>query len=499
MRELVDKLNRQDFINFVKNLIINSDNYKRNSESDSYVIALDSAWGTGKSFFIELLKKDIENSDDNIRIVKYNAWENDYCENAFNPLFYDILSNEIFDSAVDRSNINELGNAIMSIIKAFGKDVVQTVGLENTVEAVYESGEKLKDFMLRKLPKIKELEEQREAFENFKKLLKETTEWFNDRNHKLVIIIDELDRCKPTFAIQTLEIVKHIFDIENLTFIFAIDIQQLSHSVECVYGQGIDATGYLCRFFDYIAKMPASDIVPYVQNTIKEIKNIPQLQTHSYKDDKNYCEFGEDVSNFIVDLYNAFDLSLRDLDTIIQTYKIMLDNFLCKYQMVSAHIIYLFYLTLKYKEPDLFGKLVTNYPADFSVPLSEHSKIKELTEYNNNIWLNESIGYLYNTKYLKDIDMYIGYDDKGETAYRGKVFITEFTNGSMKIKYMSGEIGFRHWDSRTVNMTKTECIEKILFYPDLQNWEKIKNYTYREYLHKQLEMYNFVQEKEEME
>lgn len=73
--EFEDKLNRQDFINFMKNLIKNSDNYKRNSDSDSYVIALDSGWGTGKSFFIELLKKDIEENEDNIKVVKYNAWE----------------------------------------------------------------------------------------------------------------------------------------------------------------------------------------------------------------------------------------------------------------------------------------------------------------------------------------------------------------------------------------------------------------------------------------
>lgn len=181
MNELVDKLNRNDFINFVKNLIINADHYKRNNDSESYVIALDSAWGTGKSFFIELLKNDIENSEDDIRIVKYNAWENDYCENAFNPLFYDILSNESFEGEVNDENIKELGQAIMSIIKAFGRDVVQkSIPLENTATAVYQSGEKIKHFILRTLPEIKELKEQREAFEKFKRLLKETTNWFND-------------------------------------------------------------------------------------------------------------------------------------------------------------------------------------------------------------------------------------------------------------------------------------------------------------------------------
>lgn len=290
---------------------------------------------------------------------------------------------------------------------------------------------------------------------------------------------------------------KHIFDIENLTFIFAIDIQQLSHSVECVYGQGIDATGYLCRFFDYIAKMPVSDIVPYIQNTIKEIDNIPDLQTYSYKDKNTRCEFQEDISRFIVELYDTFSLSLRDLDTIIQTYKIMLDNFLHKYRMVGAHIIYLFYLTLKYKEPEFFDKLVVNSSSDIFALLSDYPRIKEFIE--NNSWLNESIEHLYETKHLKDIDMYCGYDDKGESPCSGKVFIVGFNDGSMKIKYLFGEDGFKTWNTRKIDTTETECVDEILFYPDLKNWEKIKNYTYREYLHKQLEMYNFMKEEKESE
>lgn len=488
MNELVDKLNRNDFINFVKNLIINADHYKRNNDSESYVIALDSAWGTGKSFFIELLKRDIENTEDDIRIVKYNAWGNDYCENAFNPLFYDILSNESFENEVDSNNIKELGKAIVSIIKAFGKDVAQTVGLENTVDTVCESKEKLKDFMLRTLPEIKELHEQREAFEKFKRLLKETTNWFNDRNHKLVIIIDELDRCKPTFAIQTLEIVKHIFDIENLTFIFAIDIQQLSHSVECVYGQGIDATGYLCRFFDYIAKMPASDIVPYIQNTFEEIENIPNLRTYSYKNKNIRCEFREDISRFIVELYYTFDLSLRDLDTIIQTYKIMLDNFLCKYQMVAAHIIYLFYLTLKYKEPELFNELVVNLPSVYSTRMNQHSKIHQLAE--NNIWIE--LEKLHENVSLKEKKMYCScYDNQGECTSTKEWFITRFIDDNVEIKYKTE---LNSWNIGNLGMSDDECIDKMLFYPDLEKWEQIKDYTYREYLHKQLEMYNFTKE-----
>ena len=488
--EFEDKLNRQDFINFMKNLIQNSDNYKRNNDSDSYVIALDSGWGTGKSFFIELLKKDIEENEDNIKVVKYNAWENDYCDNAFNPLFYDILNNNIFDSTTDKKNIEALGAAVKSIIKAFGKDVIsKTTGLDNTAEEFFNAMKDVKNFLTRTLPEIEELNKQRESFENFKKLLKSTSSWLNDNDKRLVVIIDELDRCKPTFAIQTLEIVKHIFDIENLTFLFAIDIHQLSHSVECVYGQGIDSTGYLCRFFDYIAKLPTSEITPYIQNTIANIDTIPQIKTVSYQDKEKSCDFSEDISMFFVELYDAFELSLRDLDTIIQSYKIMLDNFLSEYTMVAAHIIYLFYLTLKYKKTELFDILILNTPNNISEQLKQYPKISKLA--NNNIWIDLSL--LYDKDKFEKKKFRGTQTNSGETGFSSAFFIKNIIQDKLLITCPSAS-EFPNLNSRTITIPDNQCIGKILFYPDLQNWNTIKNYTYREYLHKQLEMYNFTQE-----
>lgn len=72
----------------------------------------------------------------------------------------------------------------------------------------------------------------------------------DEQQRKLIIIVDELDRCKPTYAIQLLERVKHLFDLENVIFIVALDKQQLGISLGAVYGAGIDANEYLRRFFD---------------------------------------------------------------------------------------------------------------------------------------------------------------------------------------------------------------------------------------------------------
>ena len=65
----------------------------------------------------------------------------------------------------------------------------------------------------------------------------------------IFILIDELDRCRPDYAISLLEIVKHIFDIKNFVFIIATDTDQLQHSIKNVYGNDFSANDYLGRFF----------------------------------------------------------------------------------------------------------------------------------------------------------------------------------------------------------------------------------------------------------
>ena len=70
-----------------------------------------------------------------------------------------------------------------------------------------------------------------------------------------MFIIDELDRCRPTFAIELLERVKHIFDVPNIVFVFGINRAELVKSLESIYGE-IDAGTYLRRFFDMEFVLP---------------------------------------------------------------------------------------------------------------------------------------------------------------------------------------------------------------------------------------------------
>ena len=91
-------------------------------------------------------------------------------------------------------------------------------------------------------------------YNEYKKALKELktllTQWASKQKNKpIVVIIDELDRCKPDYAIKTLEVLKHFFDVSGFVFVLAIDDEQLKNSVQTLFG-AIDYEGYKRKFIN---------------------------------------------------------------------------------------------------------------------------------------------------------------------------------------------------------------------------------------------------------
>lgn len=468
MIRIEDKLNRKEYVNFIKHLITNSSKYKRRGDSKAYIIAVDSAWGTGKSYLVELLHESM-NGENDYTTVKYNAWKNDYCSDAFSPLFYDILRNSAFDLSPD------IIDSVESIVKAFVKDaydmtvtkVAKTIGVTATLEA---TEEEFKKVLLLDIPILKKINHERASFEEFKTYLAEGLE---KSNKHLVVIVDELDRCKPTFAIKTLEIAKHLFDVTNITFVFALDIEQLSHSIKCVYGQDMDAAGYLCRFFDYITKMPSADVGVYIENGLKDI-----LQEFP-----NTIDI-EQIKSYFLELYKAYNLSLRDLDTLLQSYKILLGYFLHKYKVMGAHYIYLFYLTMKYKRPQLFNKVFSGEGVqNFSELIKTESGLSKLV--SNNKFLSKSI-YRIDKTIAPRGSIALNRAD-GEQESDTLTILSIINDTEIAYRGARGE-GRISWDI---------SIDNVIFQPDLKkilDMGGLEKFNYKDYIHKQLEVYNFVDE-----
>ncbi|MEN3754913.1 P-loop NTPase fold protein [Mangrovibacter sp. SLW1] len=126
----------------------------------------------------------------------------------------------------------------------------------------------------------------------------------------IFILIDELDRCRPDYAISLLEIVKHIFDIKKFVFIIATDTDQLQHSIKNIYGNEFAANDYLGRFFHrrFTLKSPSHHMLikEIISNKINN--TFDEKTTNLYPQTKNIDAFSHNISS----IYDAFGLNLRD-------------------------------------------------------------------------------------------------------------------------------------------------------------------------------------------
>jgi len=72
----------------------------------------------------------------------------------------------------------------------------------------------------------------------------------------VIVFVDELDRCRPPYAIALLERIKHLFGVPGVVFVLGVDRDQLGHSIRALYGAGMDVDGYLRRFIDLAYHLP---------------------------------------------------------------------------------------------------------------------------------------------------------------------------------------------------------------------------------------------------
>ena len=238
-----------------------------NSLEDSCSIALDGNWGSGKTFFVHQVKMFLEatnpfittmsNEDREIIIqewkhlhknnepeiqphvaIYYDAWENDSDDDPVLSIVYTILKS--IDASFEISQEADFFSIASDILETFTNH--NWGSLINSFRS---------EDPLAELRKSKAIQEEIERF--FDAILEE-------RGNRLVIFVDELDRCKPSFAVRLLERIKHYFSNERISFVFSINTSELQHTIKRYYGNDFDAYRYLDRFFDLRMSLPPADL-----------------------------------------------------------------------------------------------------------------------------------------------------------------------------------------------------------------------------------------------
>lgn len=483
-----DKLNREKYADFLIEIMTNSKKYKRIGDSDSMTLAIDSAWGTGKTTFLKMLKNKLENTNQ-YSIVEYNAWKCDFTKNPFESLIYSFTNSNLFKN-INNEELNDTLNqnfmkTVGKLLETTGKFWLRkklgidteifetlyenlktgTLGITEVITTTEDNTRKFNDF-------CDEYKEYYDNLQEFKKCLEKIAE-----KKPIIVLIDELDRCRPLFAIELLESVKHLFDAENVIFVFAMDMEQLSHSIKCIYGQDMNASGYLSRFFDYISKMPEPDRKIYIESLAKS-KPLNRIKFQIFK--RNYDIFeNKDFINVFADFSNDFNLSLRDINTIYYNFILFEQINLKETECFYAYAFYLFLLILKYTDIENFNKIIV-----YNEILDEKVKSK-LNKCLSKYLDNQVIHVLENNDVMKeisyDIDLNNGYNN-----YNGKVILKE--GEKIRVK------GFENVMNFDLNKSKSISFSKLLFANDMKKWDEIKDKKLCIYLQEQLEFFNFESE-----
>jgi len=319
-----------------------------------FVISVDAPYGSGKSFFLERWEKEL--SEDNITIF-FNAWKCDFVKNPLIPFMFDFLSQLETKGLIKTKQKEDIKNALISI----GKNIISTgtIGIIDP-EAILNE-QKYKTFGLSSTS----LDEYEDIISNLRIFNKKVSKLIGDikgDNKNIYVFVDELERCRPTFAVELLESIKHLFDIDGLVFILGIDRSQLKSTIGAIYGANMDGEGYLRRFIDLELNLPE----PNRNEFIKMLCGQFEIKNKESKYIKTWAG-GYDVFNEYFEMFsNTFNMSLREIEQCYTEFNIITktipENFINLMPLLA------FLIAIKCKKLDLYNKLGTEYKdADFIV------------------------------------------------------------------------------------------------------------------------------------
>lgn len=242
-----DPLHRRDEIaDFLKMLI---------AVEPPYTFVIDAPWGSGKTFFVKQVARALQMAnpalDPDLETLNatlgetatelpatpclpiyFNAWEDDHFDNPILPILASIANAAGEDSVKDGKDFVK---GVIGVLEA----AASLFGYSGDINGAIENFSGT-DFLAR-------YKVEKELRGKIDELIKTN---LPEVANRAIIFIDELDRCRPEFAIKVLEQTKTLFQQDNIVVVYSTDITQLAHSLQGVYGPRFEGRKYLERFYD---------------------------------------------------------------------------------------------------------------------------------------------------------------------------------------------------------------------------------------------------------
>jgi hypothetical protein len=318
---------------------------------ESYVLSLNAKFGSGKTTFLKMWKEDLESQD--YKVIYINAWKSDFDED---PIIHIIGS--LLESIKSETGIKKTQNALKKVLGASALTTNQLlkhatgIDVAETCEKVEEDSKNLTAIggEIFKTYSFKE-----EAYSSLKKNLKDYVAKLNKK--PLIIFVDELDRVRPNYAIKFLEAIKHMFGIQGICFVLAVDKEQLKVATEQLYGK-IDFDNYYLRFYTRESNLPTLENKNYTSY-------IEYLSTHYFDEKRNLgvtfpfkkTEESE-IFSFVSDICKIYQFRPRQIELLFRIFsQLMAVEGTTKFLMLQYIRASIFFIALFIDNKELYNEL----------------------------------------------------------------------------------------------------------------------------------------------
>ena len=198
--------------------------------------------------------KNAEKKEDRPFVVSLNAWESDY----YGDPLYAIIS-ALMD-CIQKEEGNEAAEKLRNAAKdlgwgmaALGGQILKKLsGIDILAIGNFALVKRAKRWNELKTDTFSVYEDRKESMH---KLILALQDFVECSKRKILFMVDELDRCRPDYAINYLETIKHIFDVKGAVFVLAADRQQLENSAKKAFGN-LDFEEYYRKFIHREVSLP---------------------------------------------------------------------------------------------------------------------------------------------------------------------------------------------------------------------------------------------------
>ncbi len=297
-----------------------------NSDVDVSPMVIDGGWGTGKSEFCHKLMNMMKVAESH-HLIYVDAFQADHADEPLLTILSELLKvlpegeerNSFTKKAIPavRYGLKTLVKAgVGHLLRQDAADVVNDFDKE-----IQKAADKAIDSSVESL--LKDHVKANESINSLQKALQDIA-----ANKKIVLFVDELDRCRPNFSANMLEIIKHTFDVEGVQFVLITNTSQLKASINHCYGEAVDAQRYLDKFLKFTFSLPNQVKTNSYTNTNASIIHYQNLLRKSSITQDTWLDRDSALS-LVSHLINISNISLREVETLvrhIQVYQMLSNN-----------------------------------------------------------------------------------------------------------------------------------------------------------------------------